>query len=390
MRAMTSAIDFPALVIGLMSGTSADGVDAALIRTDGQQAVQPIANAHIPYDDTLRQQILDLMKGRGDSDEIAQALTQVHFQAIEKLIADNQLWREEVKLIGFHGQTTLHQPEKGITVQIGNPQWLASKTGIPVVFDFRSNDMKHDGQGAPLVPLYHAALAGNLPKPVMIVNIGGVANYTWLGEHGEIVAADCGPGNALLDDWMSQYTGTRYDYHGAYGKRGIVHEGIVKQFLRDSFFVQNRARSLDRNHFRTRDYFWAQPDDRRMNRPDPPPDIMERRKNPLPVLSVDDGAATLSGITAAAIGWSVREMPETTKQLLVTGGGRHNPTLMRMIGDRAGIDTLPVESVGWNGDMLEAEAFAYLAVRSVRGLPLSLPSTTGVSEPVTGGVLYTP
>lgn len=387
---MTSAIELPALVIGLMSGTSADGVDAALIRTDGEQTVQTIATASIAYDDALRQQILGLMKGEGDSDAIAQALTEIHFNAIELLMQQNPAWREEVKLIGFHGQTTWHQPEKGITVQIGNPQWLADKTGILVVFDFRSNDMKHGGQGAPLVPLYHAALAGMVEKPVMIVNIGGVSNYTWLGEQGEIVAADCGPGNALLDDWMHQYTGARYDYHGAYGKRGIVHEGIVKQFLRDAFFVQDRARSLDRNHFRTRDYFWAQPDDRRHNRPDPPPEIMERRKQFLPVLSVDDGAATLSGITAAAISWSVREMPSPPKQILVTGGGRHNPTLMRMIADRSGLPVAPVEKVGWNGDMLEAEAFAYLAVRSVRRLPLSLPSTTSVREPVSGGVLFSP
>lgn len=386
---MTS-IGFPAYVIGLMSGTSADGVDAALIHTDGDTVVRPVASASKPYSDALRAQILGVMKGEGDRDAIAQALTQVHYEAVEAVIATAGIPRNDIALIGFHGQTILHRPDEGYTVQIGEPAWLAQQTGIPVVADFRSNDIRHGGQGAPLVPLYHAALATRMEKPLMVVNIGGVSNYTWLGENGEIIAADCGPGNALLDDWMSLYTGARYDYHGAYGKRGIVQEAIVKQFLRDSFFVQDRARSLDRNHFRTRDYFWAQPDDRRANRPEPPPEIMERRKNPVPVLSVDDGAATLSAITAAAIGWSVREMPAPPKQLLITGGGRHNPTLMYMIAERAHLSAAPVEAVGWNGDMLEAEAFAYLAARSVQGLPLSVPSTTGVREPVSGGVLHLP
>lgn len=360
---MTSAIDFPALVIGLMSGTSADGVDAALLRTDGEQAVQPIAHAHIPYSDALRRKILDLMHGVGDEDAIAQALTEVHLHAVEQLLAQNVLWREQTKYIGFHGQTTRHQPENGITVQIGKPQWLADRTGIPVVFDFRSNDVKHGGQGAPLVPLYHAALAGALEKPVMVVNIGGVANVTWMGADGSIEAMDCGPGNALIDDWLGRHTGARCDTNGAAAKRGITDEAVVKDFLRNKFFVQNRARSLDRNHFTAA--------------------LVDG-------MPLEDGAATLTAITAAAIGWSARAMPALPKQLLITGGGRHNPVMMRMIAERSHIATLPVEKVGWNGDMLEAEAFGYLAVRSVRGLPLSLPSTTGVREPVTGGVLFTP
>ncbi len=363
MPTMTSPIEFPALVIGLMSGTSADGVDAALIRTDGEQLAEPIASVHVCYSDGLRLQILALMKGKGDEAAVAQALTEVHTQAIEKLIKEKNLHRDEVKLIGFHGQTTKHQPERGITTQIGNAQWLADKTGIPVVFDFRSNDMKHGGQGAPLVPLYHAALATNLEKPVMVVNIGGVANVTWMGVDGSIEAMDCGPGNALIDDWMGSHTGARCDTNGAAAKRGITQESTVKDFLRNKFFVQNRARSLDRNHFTV--------------------SLVEG-------LSMEDGAATLTAITAAAIGWSARAMPELPKQLLITGGGRHNPILMHMIAERSGLPTAPVEKVNWQGDMLEAEAFGYLAMRSVRGLPLSLPSTTGVREPVSGGVLFNP
>lgn len=367
---MTSAIKFPTYVVGLMSGTSADGVDAAILRTDGRTQAEPIASAHIPYEDGLRRAILTLMKGAGDMDAIARALTEVHLQAVEAVISISGLERSAVQLIGFHGQTIIHKPDQGYTLQIGDAGWLATQTGIPVVFDFRSNDIKHGGQGAPLVPVYHAALAIDLPKPLMVVNIGGVANYTWLGENDAIEAADCGPGNALIDDWMGKHYGARCDMNGVAAKRGIANESVVKQFLRDKFFVANKSRSLDRNHFTI---------------------------DAVRGMSVEDGAATLTAITAAAITWSTRAMPEAPKQLLITGGGRHNPVLMRMIQERACdqaltevCEVLPVEAVGWNGDMLEAEAFAYLAARSVQGLPLSFPSTTGVSEPVTGGVLFMP
>ena len=360
---MTSAIEFPALVIGLMSGTSADGVDAALLRTDGAMIAESIGFVSMPYEDGLRRAILSLMKGAGDMNAIARALTEIHRQAVEALIAHSGVARRDIALIGFHGQTIIHRPEQGYSLQIGDAAWLAAQTGIPVVFDFRSNDVKHGGQGAPLVPLYHAALAGRLEKPLMIVNIGGVSNVTWLGVDGAIEAMDCGPGNALLDDWLGKHTGARCDEGGATAKRGIIHEATVKRFLRDKFFVQNRPRSLDRNHF--------------------PMSIIRG-------LGFEDGAATLTAITAAAIGWSARAMPELPSQLLITGGGRHNPVLMRMIAERSGLPVAPVESVGWNGDVLEAEAFAYLAARSAQGLVLSLPSTTGVSEPVTGGVLFLP
>jgi anhydro-N-acetylmuramic acid kinase len=403
---MTSPITFPTHIIGLMSGTSADGVDAALLFTDGREIVQTGASLSQPYSDALRLEILAAMKSdTADTAEISKKLTQVHYEAVEALIAKSGVERSDIKLIGFHGQTIRHRPEQGYTLQIGEPEWLAQKTGIAVVADFRSNDIKHGGQGAPLVPLYHAALARDLPKPVMVVNIGGVSNVTWVGNEapsplagegrdegavpralstespphltsparGEgfslrIEAYDCGPGNALLDDWMGLHTGERCDTNGQYALRGIVQEAVVKQFLRDAFFVQNRARSLDRNHFKL--------------------SLVED-------LKINDGAATLTAITAASIAWSVRAMPQQPSKLLVTGGGRHNPVLMRMLAARTCLDLnnedceiLPVESVGWNGDMLEAEAFAYLAARSVQGLPLSLPSTTGVRQPVSGGVFY--
>ncbi|MFN8972141.1 MAG: anhydro-N-acetylmuramic acid kinase [Alphaproteobacteria bacterium] len=410
---MTSAITFPAWVIGLMSGTSMDGVDAALLYTDGEHIAHPGASLTLPYDEELRRSTLALMKGAGDKAAIAHALTLRHYEAVEALIQQSGVPRAEIKLIGFHGQTIRHAPHEGITEQIGDAAWLAAKTGIPVVADFRSNDVRHGGQGAPLVPLYHAVHAETLPKPVMVVNIGGVANVTWIGAgQRHILAFDCGPGNALIDDWMRRHTGAAHDEGGAAAARGRVDNARVADFLRDGFFARPAPKSLDRHHFSL--------------------DLVAG-------LSLEDGAATLTAMTAAAIAASVEQVPAPPVQWLITGGGRHNATLMRMLeevvasggwqvagGKRkkfglagAGFtnpdshpqqggsrseqlphhlplvtchlpptNILPVESVGWNGDALEAEAFAYLAVRSVKGLPLTLASTTGVSRPVSGGVFY--
>ncbi len=356
---MTSAIAFPSYIIGLMSGTSADGVDAALLYTDGKSIVRAGEGVFTPYAEALRQAILLLMRGTGNIESIAYALTEVHIEAVRALLEKSGKSAEDISLIGFHGQTIHHAPNLGLTVQIGVPAHLAQKTKIPVVADFRSNDVRHGGQGAPLVPLYQAALAHDLPKPLMVVNIGGVANVTWIGEGGDLLAFDCGPGNALLDDWVHYHTKARYDKDGVLAARGNIDQAALSAFLADSFFAQPVPKSLDRNHFL-----------------------------PKIVCSAEDGAATLTAMTAAAIAKACEHVPAKPKQLLITGGGRRNPTMMRMIAEYTQCEVKPVEAVGWNGDMLEAEAFAYLAARSVQELPLSLPSTTGVRQPVTGGVFY--
>lgn len=361
---MTSAIAFPCWVIGLMSGTSADGVDAALLYTDGQRVVKPGASLFVPYSSALRTAILAAMRGHGAIDSVAHELTEIHRQAVEHLIATGGVDRADVKLIGFHGQTILHRPADKLTLQIGDAAYLAERTGIPVVHDFRNADVQAGGQGAPLVPLYHAALATHLEGPVLVVNIGGVANVTCLdGE--TILAFDCGPGNALIDDWVKQHTGARCDEGGTIAASGTVNQAAVEQFLNDPFFKVPAPKSLDRNHFnsviRSNDGHW----------------------------SLEDGAATLTAMTAAAIAEAARSLPRMPRHVLICGGGRHNPTLMAML-KQYQIPAQPVEAVGWNGDMLEAEAFAYLAARSVQGLPLSLPTTTGVPEPMTGGALCEP
>lgn len=360
MTGMTSPIAMPATIIGLMSGTSADGVDAAMITTNGETLVETHESLFVPYDDALRQQIFAVMRGEGDKYLTARTLTQTHIEAVHQLLAKTQ---RAVHAVGFHGQTIYHAPEQGITEQIGDARLMARTLGIPVVADFRSNDVRHGGQGAPLVPLYHAALASTLPKPQMVVNIGGVANITWLGEEGSIIAFDCGPGNALLDDWMHRHTGARYDEVGACAAEGFVNEPLLAEWLSRPFFHAPVPKSLDRNQFH---------------------DILPALEG----ASLQDGAATLTAFTAAAIAQAARFAPKRPTKLLITGGGRHNPTLMRLLETRAACAVAPVEAVGWNGDMLEAEAFAYLAARSMLGLPLSLPTTTGVSQPVTGGVFY--
>lgn len=363
MAAMTSAIQFPCNVIGLMSGTSADGVDAALLRTDGREIVEAAESLFLPYDDALRADILGLMRGVGDEAKIAYSLTDVHIQAVNQLIKKANVSRETVALVGFHGQTIRHAPEKGITVQIGDAARMAHELRIPVVADFRTADVKAGGQGAPLVPLYHAALAAHLPKPVMVVNIGGVSNVTWIGVNGDIIAFDSGPGNALLDDWVHKHTGKRYDANGELAAMGVSDSAVVSAFLRDPYFLRDAPKSLDRNQF---DGVLAQ----------------------LQHLSAEDGAMTLTSMTATSIALSFGAVPEAPRQVLICGGGRHNPTLMGLLKACVNAPVAAVETVGWDGDMLEAQAFAYLAARSVQGLPLSLPTTTGVKAPMTGGVLF--
>ena len=341
-----------------MSGTSADGVDAALLYTDGRDIIEVGPALSESYSDTLRNSILGLMKGHGVLKEIEREITDVHLEAIETLRARH---KEPIGLIGFHGQTIRHAPKQGISQQIGDAKRMAKTAGIPVIADFRSNDIRQGGQGAPLVPLFHAVLAKKLEKPVMVVNIGGVANVTWLGKNGEIIAFDCGPGNALIDDWVGIHTNDRFDKEGHMASYGKADAKLLAKFMADPFFTAPAPKSLDRHHFNL---------------------------GMVAGLSPEDGAATLTAMTAGAIAKACELVPEAPKQLLIAGGGRHNPTMMVMISSYARIKAVPVEDVDWYGDMVEAQAFAYLAARSFQGLALSLPTTTGVARPVTGGVFY--
>lgn len=358
--------------IGLMSGTSLDGVDAALISTDGEQEALYEAAITLPYPAAFRARLRGLLgrrPGPGDASTIAE-LTDRHAEAVATLLRQCGRRAAEIDVIGFHGQTVLHRPEAGETVQVGDGAQLAEGCGIPVVEDFRAADVAAGGQGAPFAPLYHAALASELDKPVCIVNIGGVANITWIGRprpDGEapILAFDTGPGNALIDDWLDNVTGAVMDEDGRIAARGRVDPVLLADLLADPYFRKAPPKSLDRDAFAG---------------------ALER----MAPLSAADGAATLAAFTARAIAAARAFLPEAPKRWLVCGGGRHNPVLLARLSEAVAAPVAAVEAVGWRGDSLEAEAFAFLAVRSLRGLPLSLPSTTGVARPTTGGVLRRP
>jgi anhydro-N-acetylmuramic acid kinase len=359
-------------VIGLMSGTSLDGVDAALLDTDGEELVEPGPGLTQPYDSRTRGLLRDALdaarkvtQGGPVPPSISEAeriLTAAHADAVRALLKTAELRPADVSLIGFHGQTILHRPEARWTWQIGDGALLAQLTGIDVINDFRSADVAAGGEGAPLMPLYHAALArkSGLAQPVVVVNIGGVSNVTYINGD-QVLAFDTGPGNAPIDDWMQKHTGKPVDEGGAFARSGTVNRVAVSQMLEHDFFARLPPKSLDRMDFGL--------------------DAVEG-------LSPAEGAATLAAFTAAAIAKASDHFPHAPATWIVSGGGRHNHFLMEELKAYLAAPVLTAEDAGWNGDMLEAHGFAYLAMRSKRGLPLSLPTTTGVKQPMTGGKFY--
>jgi anhydro-N-acetylmuramic acid kinase len=350
------------LALGLMSGTSIDGIDAALVRTDGRKLVEPGETFAVAYDASLREAIRRVLGGTGPVAEVERRLTEAHISAVHSLLDKAGLRPDEIAVIGFHGHTILHRPEERRTWQIGDSGLLAQATGIDVVADMRIADVAAGGQGAPLVPLYHAALAASHDKPVAVLNIGGVANVTWLGAGpDDILAFDTGPGGALLDEWAAKTLGAPYDEGGRLAAAGIVDESVLAQLMDNPYFDRAPPKSLDRIDFDGR---------------------------PVDGLSAENGAATLAAFTCRAVALAPRHFPSPVGRWIVTGGGRHNPVIMSGLAATIGLPVDPVERLGWDGDALEAQAFAYLAVRSLRGLALTLPGTTGVPEPLAGGRLY--
>jgi anhydro-N-acetylmuramic acid kinase len=343
-----------------MSGTSLDGIDVAIIETDGREHVIPGPALTIPYPEPFRERLRSVLGGVGPVGAVEAELTGLHAEAVEQFLARHP--GATADIVGLHGHTILHRPAERRTRQLGDGAWLARRIGIDVVGDFRSADVAAGGEGAPFAPLFHTALAAPLPKPIAVLNLGGVANVTWIGGGvGDILAFDTGPGNALIDDWVRRHTGAAADLDGALAGAGRASEAHVVRFLERPFFVRKPPKSLDRDDFRD-----AMPEG----------------------LSLEDGAATLTEMTAAAVAAGRRHFPAPAREWLVSGGGRHNPALLAALARRLGASVRPVEAVAWLGDAIEAQAFAYLAVRSLAGLPLSLPSTTGVPRPTTGGRLF--
>lgn len=365
--------------IGLMSGTSMDGIDVALLRTDGNGLVERGAFLSVPYDPQFRTQLkeaLEQAKATRQRDErpgrlsdVERELTLRHAIAVKEFLDRNGLAASEVDIVGFHGQTVLHRPDEALTVQIGDGPLLANEIGISVVYDMRANDMVHGGQGAPLVPAYHAALAQGLKQarlPICFVNIGGISNLTYIGADGTIIAYDSGPGNTLIDQWVEAHAGIPFDQGGMIASEGRIVPDLAERYLDNPFFRSEKRRSLDRNDFL-------------------PPSGSEAE--------LADGARTLAYVAAASIVRSAGHLPERPTLFIVCGGGRLNKVLMQDLSDLAEsqrAEVIAAEDAGFDGDAMEAEAWAYLAVRSLDRLPLTYPGTTGVREAMTGGIVAHP
>jgi anhydro-N-acetylmuramic acid kinase len=372
----------PIWALGLMSGTSMDGVDAALVRTDGESIAEFGRSLFLAYDQDYRSLMMAANRAAPAAStatlrdpagwpavltRLATSAVSIHLDAISRLGGAPQV-------IGFHGQTVSHRPAEGFTLQLGDGAAVAAGCGVATVWDFRSEDMRAGGEGAPLAPFFHFALArrAGLDAPVAFLNLGGVGNVSWIDPAAEapeaagaLIAFDTGPANAMIDDFMAARTGAGYDAQGATAARGTVSGDALARLPGFPHLDRAPPKSLDRNDF-------------------------------LPVLdavsglSTEDGAATLTAFTANCVAASLRHMPSPPSRWLVCGGGRKNLTLMRMLAERLGAPVDPVEAVGLDGDMLEAQAFAYLAVRVLRGLPTSAPSTTGCRRPVCGGRISYP
>ena len=373
---MSNAVPFtPVRAIGLMTGTVLDGnIDIAMLETDGERIESFGAWTLAPYPPGLR----DLLARTVDAArhwnfegpdpalfaEAEDALTRAQSRAVITFLADNGLKPDDIGVIGFHGQTVLHRAPRdgrhGDTRQLGDGALMARLTGIDVVHDLRTADVRAGGQGAPLAASYHAALLAGLAEPAgtAVLNLGGVANVTWRGRDGRLVACDTGPANAPINDWVERATGAPMDHDGALARSGTVDEARLERLLSHDWLFAPPPKSLDRN-----DFTWKMAEG----------------------LSLADGAATLTAFTAGAVGRALDLLPERPTRLILCGGGRRNPALVEALRVRAGVEAALAEDVGWRGDAVEAELFAFLAVRALRSLPISFPTTTGVPAPMTGG-----
>ncbi|WP_370227552.1 anhydro-N-acetylmuramic acid kinase [Cognatishimia sp.] len=358
----------PIRVAGAMSGTSLDGVDVAVLQTDGIGFEATDRVAFRPYS-SAEQATLRVALGKWTGPEV-DAATKVVQQAHQEVLADFT----DCDLIGFHGQTLAHEPRGRGTLQVGDGLALAENLGVPVAWDFRSADVNFGGEGAPLAPFFHFACAQKIgaTAPLAFLNLGGVGNISWVDpsrataeEDGALLAFDTGPANAPINDFMLAHTGQTYDKDGATARKGEVALGALELFLQESYFTRVPPKSLDRNDF-------------------------SEMIGLVSELSIPDAVATLTAMSAAAVAQGIDHCPHPPEQLLVTGGGRKNPVLMEMLAVSLDCPVLAVEAVGLDGDMLEAQAFAYLAARVARGMPTSSPNTTGVMALVGGGVLSVP
>lgn len=343
-----------------MTGTSADGIDVGLLGTDGNAIARMGRATTYPFGNQIRDELRATFGGDMASGDLVRRFTALHIEAVRDFMVAEKLAPQDIRAVGFHGQTIFHDPQRGVTVQIGDGEYLARNLGIDVVDQFRTEDVENGGQGAPLAPVYHGALLATRKVPAAIVNIGGIANVTWTdGER--YCAFDSGIGNARIDDWVSERTGARYDADGLLGLRGNVDEAIVGAALADPYYLRQPPKSLDRD---------------------------ELLVSSIDGLSLEDGAATLAAVTADAIARSVQFLPAAPEEWIIAGGGRLNQAIMRRLRAKIAQPILVAEDAGIDGDAVEAHLMAYLAARFIAGLPSTYPQTTGVRRPVICGRLH--
>jgi anhydro-N-acetylmuramic acid kinase len=355
-----------------MSGTARQGIDAALIETDGEAFVRPVAFAHTPYTPATRELIVEASRIAVNTElrqtepvitEADQIVTALHIEAAKQIIARTGMVSDQIDIIGSHGLTLVHRPDKGWSWQIGNGEMISDALQCLVASDFRAGAMRAGGQGAPVLPIFHQQLAAEMEKPAVILNLGGIASFTFVGFDGMLGAFDAGPGTALIDDWIFKHTGHRYDENGATAARGHINEMLLADMMKQAYFALAAPKSVDRSAFSA---------------------------TAVAFMDLADGAATLTAFVAQGIAGALRHLPTPPKRIYVTGGGRHNPVLMAMIAQSCGVPLEPIEAHGYNGDALEAQGIAYIAVRRMKLLPITFPGTTGVDSPISGGVLHHP
>ncbi len=350
--------------IGAISGTSMDGIDVSWVESDGDTVADAGPGATFAYPPDLRRRLIEVAKTpdialTDPMSDLERAVTDAHVDAIRRFIAVSNLRPPRIDLVGLHGQTVCHRPERRFTRQLGDAQAAAAALGIDVVGAFRQADVAAGGQGAPLAPLYHRAIVAGRPEPVAVLNWGGVGNVTYIA--GEtIIAFDTGPASALIDDFVARRTGAAFDRDGDLAASGTADTDLVAALMEDPYFREPPPKSLDRQHFHA-------------------------RAARVEALTDADGAATLAAFTVAATLAARDHFPHPVREWLVAGGGRRNRHLMNRLREGAGAPVRGIEAIARDGDFLEAQCFGYLAIRANLGLPLSLPSTTGVPRPMPGG-----
>lgn len=355
-------------VLGLTSGSSLDGVNAAIIVTDGVDVYERVKTFDIPYDDNLREALRHMQKNhiKMNDDEklrIENSLTDFHIGIAREIMCDY----DDINLIGFSGHIICHKPSEHILYQIGDAQKMADELKVKVISKFRNADILAGGQGAPLSPIYHISIAQNLEKPLVIVDIGGISSITFVGQNGELMAFDAGPGNAAINEWVNKHGGMYMDYNGKLGITGHINDEVLSAMMKHKYLKLLPPKATDSATFR---------------------DKLEHLEG----LSLEDGCATATAYIATSILKAIDDfIPVIPKQIIVCGGGAKNPTLVRFLKQRSiGMEVVASTEYGFDPSGIEAEAFAFLAVRRLQCMPTSYPFTTGASQEVIGGEIFEP